>query len=115
MFDRDVTSNSYCSTSPSWHIGGNLLNSQTVAGHIATWNSENPDQVIEVGDRIVSLNDAWPVDVTNASQFPCEGFGYLTTCHCCFFVPSLAHTLVQNKNMWRIAGGFPARFSTSLR
>jgi len=36
-----------------------ILVASCCAGHIATWNSENPSQVIEVGDRIVSLNDAW--------------------------------------------------------
>jgi len=36
---------------------GAVVNQIMSEGHIATWNSENPDQVIEVGDRIVSLND----------------------------------------------------------
>eukprot|EP00434_Breviolum_minutum_P000562 symbB.v1.2.000489.t1/scaffold11.1/size528188/38 len=36
---------------------GAVVNQIMSEGHIATWNSENPSQVIEIGDRIVSLND----------------------------------------------------------
>lgn len=46
-----------------------------------------------------------PTKISTPAAFV-ECFGYLTTCHCCFLCRSLAHTLIQNKNMWRIYGNF---------
>ena len=105
MFDRDVPSTSYCSTSRTWHIGGKLLcrshrnveQRKPKSGHWGWWSHCVPKWRLAIAD------------VTNRNLNACrnaECFGYLTTCHCCFLCRSLAHTLIQNKNMWRIYENF---------